>query len=90
MQEYARRIVSQVKVLDGMEHVPQPDDHTSVCECHRQASAAEVSTACCTDTLNITSILIRLILCIFLQSKTAFVKLELIVIGKLDIFGFAH
>lgn len=37
LQEYAKRIVSDVHVLEGMEHVPQPNDHTSACECQRSS-----------------------------------------------------
>ena len=34
-QEFAKKISSEVEILDGMELVEQPSDHDSYCYCHR-------------------------------------------------------
>nr|XP_055160692.1 protein O-glucosyltransferase 3 isoform X7 [Nyctereutes procyonoides] len=36
LQKYAERQSSRPKIRDGMELVPQPDDNTSMCQCHRE------------------------------------------------------
>nr|XP_008110102.1 PREDICTED: KDEL motif-containing protein 2 isoform X1 [Anolis carolinensis] len=35
-QEYAERQTGKPEIRDGMEFVPQPDDKTSLCDCHRK------------------------------------------------------
>ncbi|XP_044297375.1 protein O-glucosyltransferase 3 isoform X2 [Varanus komodoensis] len=35
-QKYAERQASKPEIRDGMEFVPQPDDRTSICDCHRK------------------------------------------------------
>lgn len=40
-QEYAERQSSKPEIRDGMELVAQPDDDTSVCQCHRERPSRE-------------------------------------------------
>lgn len=40
-QKYAARQASKPMIRDGMELVPQPDDGTSVCQCHRKRPEKE-------------------------------------------------
>ncbi|XP_068123016.1 protein O-glucosyltransferase 3 [Hyperolius riggenbachi] len=35
---YAKRQSSRPEIRDKMEHVPQPDDNTTICKCHRNTS----------------------------------------------------
>ncbi|XP_006972381.2 protein O-glucosyltransferase 3 isoform X1 [Peromyscus maniculatus bairdii] len=41
LQKYAERQASKPMIRDGMELVPQPDDGTSVCQCHRKRPERE-------------------------------------------------
>ncbi|EDL95514.1 KDEL (Lys-Asp-Glu-Leu) containing 2 [Rattus norvegicus] len=41
LQKYAERQVSKPMIRDGMERVPQPDDSTSVRQCHRKRPERE-------------------------------------------------
>ncbi|XP_066475946.1 protein O-glucosyltransferase 3 isoform X1 [Tiliqua scincoides] len=40
-QKYAERQAGKPEIRDGMEIVPQPDDRTSVCDCHRKKPSRE-------------------------------------------------
>ncbi|XP_074917790.1 protein O-glucosyltransferase 3-like isoform X2 [Chelonoidis abingdonii] len=40
-QKYAKHQASQPEIRDGMELVPQPDDNTSICNCHRKKPLRE-------------------------------------------------
>ncbi|XP_074813759.1 protein O-glucosyltransferase 3-like isoform X6 [Natator depressus] len=40
-QKYAKHQASKPEIRDGMELVPQPDDSTSVCNCHRKKPLRE-------------------------------------------------
>uniref|UniRef100_A0A6J0UDJ2 Protein O-glucosyltransferase 3 n=1 Tax=Pogona vitticeps TaxID=103695 RepID=A0A6J0UDJ2_9SAUR len=40
-QKYAKRQTSKPEIRDGMEFVPQPDDRTSICDCHRKKPSKE-------------------------------------------------
>ncbi|XP_053241762.1 protein O-glucosyltransferase 3 isoform X3 [Podarcis raffonei] len=40
-QKYAERQAGRPEIRDGMEFVPQPDDRTSVCSCHRKKPSKE-------------------------------------------------
>lgn len=40
-QKYAERQTSKPMIRDGMELVPQPDDATSFCRCHRKMPGRE-------------------------------------------------
>ncbi|GAB1294212.1 Protein O-glucosyltransferase 3 [Apodemus speciosus] len=41
LQKYAERQASKPMIRDGMGRVPQPDDGTSVCQCHRKRPERE-------------------------------------------------
>lgn len=41
LQKYAERQASKPMIRDGMELVPQPDDGTSICQCHRRRPERE-------------------------------------------------
>ncbi|CAI9558844.1 unnamed protein product [Staurois parvus] len=41
-QTYAKRQTSRPEVRDNMELVPQPDDNTTICKCHRKKSKDEL------------------------------------------------
>ncbi|XP_030895483.1 protein O-glucosyltransferase 3 isoform X4 [Leptonychotes weddellii] len=41
LQKYAERQSSRPEIRDGMELVPQPDDNTSLCQCHREGPFRE-------------------------------------------------
>uniref|UniRef100_A0A4W3HNI8 Protein O-glucosyltransferase 3 n=1 Tax=Callorhinchus milii TaxID=7868 RepID=A0A4W3HNI8_CALMI len=38
LQEYAKRQTRKPEIYEGMEHVPQPTDHESICDCERTAN----------------------------------------------------
>ncbi|XP_075448459.1 protein O-glucosyltransferase 3 isoform X3 [Ascaphus truei] len=40
-QQYAKRQASNPEIREGMEHVPQSDDNTSACKCHRMKTGRE-------------------------------------------------
>ncbi|XP_053241761.1 protein O-glucosyltransferase 3 isoform X2 [Podarcis raffonei] len=40
-KKYAERQAGRPEIRDGMEFVPQPDDRTSVCSCHRKKPSKE-------------------------------------------------
>ncbi|KAM8977647.1 protein O-glucosyltransferase 3 [Pelodytes ibericus] len=35
-QKYAKRQISRPEIRERMEHVPQPDDNSAICNCHRK------------------------------------------------------
>ncbi|KAL4687986.1 hypothetical protein H8957_004596 [Semnopithecus entellus] len=41
LQKYAERQSSKPEVRDGMELVPQPEDNTAICQCHRKKPSRE-------------------------------------------------
>ncbi|KAM5227157.1 protein O-glucosyltransferase 3 isoform 1-T1 [Hipposideros larvatus] len=41
LQKYAERQSSKPEIREGMELVPQPDDNTSICQCHRKRLSRE-------------------------------------------------
>ncbi|XP_037601132.1 protein O-glucosyltransferase 3 isoform X3 [Cebus imitator] len=41
LQKYAERQSSKPEVRDGMELVPQPEDSTAICQCHRKKPSRE-------------------------------------------------
>ncbi|XP_003129882.1 KDEL motif-containing protein 2 isoform X9 [Sus scrofa] len=41
LQKYAERQTSKPEIRDGMELVPQPDDSSSICQCHRKTPLRE-------------------------------------------------
>ncbi|XP_072261458.1 protein O-glucosyltransferase 3 [Pyxicephalus adspersus] len=40
-QMYAKRQTSHPEIRDKMEHVPQPDDNTTICKCHKKKKSKD-------------------------------------------------